>query len=220
MHRSATSLAAALALVAASAAQSMDRKPAPDFEPAPGLMTPYHVHAFIGCDDGVAVSAYFQDTDRRVGNVFDFGTGAILSQVEFAHYGFEFPGPYNYNLELWDPESCTLISARNGLVAADAANRLQVESVDLCGEDMHGVGNLLVAIDPNTCADHTDCYPDLLFDNQFNVSCPMEVFNAGDIPDCFDVSPFSGPFLLRVQLDNCITRAKAATWGQLKRRYH
>jgi hypothetical protein len=175
--------------------------------------------AVFGCDDGIFYNAYFQNSDDRLGNLFDFGSGAVLSEVTFAHYGYGFSGPYNYDLEIWDPASCTFVVAKNNLVASDAANNVAVEDVGTCADNIFLAGTMLVAIDPNTCLAPNDCYPDLLFDDQIDVACPMIINNASTVPACFDISPFSGPFLLRVATDECPTPARPHSWGQLKAIY-
>jgi len=175
--------------------------------------------AVLGCDDGVFFSGWFQGTDDRVGNVFDFGSGAVLSEVAFVHYGFGFSGPYNYDIEIWDQASCTFVAAKNNLVAADAAGAVQIEDVLLCADNLFVAGNMVVTIDPNTCANPTDCYPDVLFDDQIFVACPIIIGNASTSPVCNDVSDFGGPFLLRVAIDECPTPTRTHSWGQVKAIY-
>jgi hypothetical protein len=181
--------------------------------------SPALIQAVLGCDDGVAANAYYQNTDDRLGNLFSFGASARLSRVAFAHYGFGFPGPYMYDIEIWDPASCTFVTAKNNLVAQDAANAIAVEDVDLCSDNILVSGNELVMIDPNSCLAPTDCYPDLLFDDQTGVVCPVIINNASTAPACYDVSPYSGPFLLRVETDNCPVPTKKTSWGELKTLY-
>jgi hypothetical protein len=173
--------------------------------------------AVLACDNGNANSAYYQLNTSRYGNLFSFGSGARLSALAFAHYGFGFAGPYNYDIELWDPTSCTPVAAVNGLVAQDAANDLVVETVDLCPQQLTVQGNLIVAIDANSCASPSDCYPDVIFDNQINVACPWIVDAATNT--CYDVSDQNGPFILRVEIDNCPVPVVPGTWGALKQRY-
>jgi hypothetical protein len=171
----------------------------------------------LACDNGNPQSAYFQSDVGRYGNLFNLGNGARLSHLEFAHFGFGFPGPYNYDLELWDPTSCTLVLAVNGLVAQDAANDIMVESVDLCPRNLTAAGNVIVAIDANSCATPSDCYPDVLYDPQLNVFCPVIV--DASTGQCFDVSADSGPFLLRLEIDNCAVPTVPKTWGAVKNIY-
>lgn len=218
MPKFATTSLVLIGLLAATSALAYDlqRKDLP----IPGhgrLMRPESATAILGCDNGTAFSAFFQGTNDRLGNVFNFGAGAIISTVEFAHYGFGTPGPYNYDLELWDPTSCTFISAVNGFVAADAASAVQVEVLNLCPENLYVAGDVIVALDPNTCPAPNDCYPDLLFDDQINVFCPVVV--DATLPaaaDCYDQSSVAGPFLLRVETNNCPTPTKQGSWGNVK----
>ncbi len=181
--------------------------------------TPMGALAFVGCDNGSPYSGYYQADDDRLGNLFDFGTSSRLSKVSFAHYGFGTPGPYNYGIDVWDPTSCTLVNARSGLVAGDAAAAVGVEDVDYCSSTLALSGVMVVALNPNSCNTPTDCYPDLLFDTQLNVFCPVVINSAESTPACYDVSPYNGPFLLRVEMDNCPTPTQNKTWGQLKSIY-
>jgi hypothetical protein len=175
--------------------------------------------AIFGCDNGNAFNAYFQETDQRFGNTFDFGTGAVLSEVVFAHFGFGFSGPYNYDLEIWDAASCTMVLAKNNLVAGDAANDIAVEDVLLCPDNLFVAGKMVVTIDPNSCLEPTDCYPDLLFDDQISIACPVIINSASVAPVCIDARDFNGPFLLQVATDQCPTPTKSHSWGQVKAIY-
>jgi hypothetical protein len=219
MKRTVTTLCLAAAVLTFSSAFALDmatKTLSPDNRQPVSLNS---AQAILGCDDGNAASAYFQLTDARYGNLFDFGSGAVLSEVAFAHFGFGFSGPYNYDLEIWDPASCTFVVAKNGLVAGDAANAIASEDILLCPDNIFVAGEMVVTIDPNSCLAPDDCYPDLLFDDQINVACPVVVNNASTSPVCIDVSSQSGPFLLRVATDECPTPTKSHSWGQIKSIY-
>ena len=204
---------ASLALASSAPAIDFDQK-----STMPEIIAPNFTMAqVLACDNGNAASAYYQDDTGRYGNYFSLGGGARLSHLEFAHYGFGFSGPYNYDLELWDPTSCTMVLAVNGLVAQDAANDIMVESVDLCPRNLTAAGNLVVALDANSCSTPADCYPDLLFDNQVNVFCPVII--DASTGQCFDASADSGPFLLRLEIDNCAVPTLPKTWGAVKNIY-
>jgi hypothetical protein len=179
----------------------------------------FSVTAVQFCDDGSPMSAYYQNTDDRIGNVFDFGSGAVLSAVGFAHYGFGFAGPYNYDLELWDPTSCTFIASVNNQVASDAASSVPFDVLNVCGSNLFVAGNVGVMIDPNSCLSPTDCYPDILFDDQIGVPCPYIIADASTAPACLDYSPVSGPFIVEVETDNCPTPAAKHSWGSVKTLY-
>lgn len=204
---------ASLALASSAPAIDFNQKPAMPETTAPN----FTMAQVLACDNGNPQSAYFQRDDSRYGNYFSLGGGARLSHLEFAHYGFGFSGPYNYDIELWDPTSCTMVLAVNGLVAQDAANDIAVELVDLCPRNLTAAGDLVVAIDANSCIDPTDCYPDVLFDNQINVFCPVIVDAAAG--QCFDVSSEGGPFMLRLEIDNCPVPTVPKTWGAVKNIY-
>jgi hypothetical protein len=219
MKRMATAVFVLAGLLAATGALALDmHRRAPVGHPLL-LTAPNSVNTVIGCDDNTFGSAYYQGTDDRLGNLFNFGSGSVLSAVGFYHYGFGFSGPYNYNLEIWDPASCTLVTAKNGLVAADAANAPVFDVVDTCPDQMYLTGNLAVMLDPNTCAAPSDCYPDLIFDDQINVTCPIIINNASTSPACYDVSTFNGPFMLRIDINDCATPTHKGSWGQLKSTY-
>jgi hypothetical protein len=173
--------------------------------------------AVLACDNGNPSSAFYEADAYRYGNLFSLGGGARLSTLEFAHYGFGFSGPYNYDVEIFDPTSCTLVAAVNGLVAQDAANDIMVESVDLCAQNLTLAGNVIVAIDANSCVSPSDCYPDVLFDTQINVVCPYIVDPAGHV--CEDISGEGGPFILRLEIDNCAVPTIPSTWGAVKGYY-
>jgi hypothetical protein len=220
MKRLVTVLCFATAVLSFTSAFALDlQRKGPNHETNKMHVNLNGAQAVFGCDDDIFYNAYYQATDDRFGNLFDFGGGAVLSEVAFAHYGFGFSGPYNYNLEIWDPTSCTFVVAKNNLVAADAAGGPVAEDVLTCGDNIFLAGTMLVAIDPNTCLASNDCYPDLLFDDQLNVACPMIINNVSTGPVCSDVSQFSGPFLLRVATDQCPTPARTHSWGQLKAIY-
>jgi len=220
MRKLATTLLVLLGLAAATSAFALDLRPR-----LTGSHSPVRVNsrgmttAVLGCDDGYFANAYYQGTDDRLGNQFSFGSGTTLSRVAFAHYGFGFPGPYNYDIEIWDPTSCTFVTSKDNLIAADAANDIAVEDVDLCSDHIYLAGNLLVMLDPNSCLAPNDCYPDLLFDDQLDVECPWIINNASTGAICYDVAPYNGPFLLRIEVDNCPVPAKRTSWGELKTLY-
>ena len=220
MRKTATTLLVLLGLLAASSAFAVDLKaritvPHSRVQINSRGMTT----AVLGCDDGYFYNAYYQNSDDRLGNAFSFGAGSTLSRVAFAHFGFGFPGPYSYDIEIWDPASCTFVTSKDNLIAADAANDVAVEDVDLCSDHIFLAGNLLVALDPNTCLAPNDCYPDLLFDDQLDVECPWIINDASSSPVCYDVAAYNGPFLLRIEIDNCPVPAKKTSWGELKTLY-
>lgn len=218
MRNAATTTLVLLGLLAATSAFALDL-PRKGQVPAGQhrTFTIESVNAVLSCDNQTPESAYFQDDNWRFGNLFDFGAGALISTVQFAHFGFGFDGPYQYDIELWDPTSCTLIGSVDNLVAADAALEAQVETVPLCASNLYADGPMVVAIDANTCLDPTDCYPDLLFDGQINVFCPVIVdATSPAAADCYDQSNLSGPFLLRVETNNCPVPSKVDSWGKVK----
>jgi hypothetical protein len=206
-------------LLAATSAMALDqRHHTPQLNPV-RLTRPASTNAVLGCDDGVTYSGWYQGTDDRLGNLIDFGTGSVLSTVSFVHYDYGNPGPYNYNLEIWDPTSCTFVAAKNNLVAADIPNSNVLETVDLCSNALYLSGYMVVTIDPNSCVSATDCYPDLVFDDQVGVQCPVIIATASTSPTCYDVSSYGGPFLLRVETNGCATPTHRESWGHLKSIY-
>lgn len=180
--------------------------------------------ATFACDDGNATNGYITYDTDLFGNSFNFPPNSRLTSVTFAHYGFGTPGPYNYDLELWDQASCTVITAVNNLVAADAGGSPQVELVSLCLQSIVVSGNVLVMIDSNTCpAGPLDCYPVLLFDDQSGQACPWYIDMTAGFP-CFNINnvfgpSFAHPFLLRVSTDQCPVPVKSGSWGAVKQIY-
>ena len=219
MNRLATTLLVIVCLCAATSAMALDLQSRGTHAGSGPLVRPASSTAVLGCDDGVDNSAWYQNTDDRIGNLFDFGTGAVLSSVEFTHFGYGFAGPYNYDVEVWDPASCTFVGAKNGLVAGNAAGQSATESVDMCSAGLYLTGYQMVTIDPNTCLNPGDCYPDVEFDDQLNVQCPVIIALATTAPACYDISSQGGPFLLRVGTNGCATPTKHNSWGQLKSVY-
>jgi len=168
------------------------------------------ISTFGQCDNGVLNSAFFEHDDRRYGNSFNFPSGSWLSYVQFAHHGWQtLHGPYDYDIELWDQASCTMVGAANGLTAADAYDSDQVELVNVCAEQIVLSGDVIVAINPNSCFTPSDCYPDLYFDDQLEVACPWVV--DATTGQCTDVSPDGGPFVLRVGYNSCTGGVESAS---------
>jgi hypothetical protein len=181
----------------------------------------------LGCDDGVEFNAFFQSSTNFYGNVFNFGAvSSQLDRVEFYHCGWNtLGGPYNYNVELWDAGTCTRIAQAVGKQAADAFNCsgpspsiLEVEA--LCNDNLRGTGNVIVAIDPNSCAAPNDCYPDVTFDDQAFITCPFTIAPSGSTGVCTDLgAQGAGPFLLRIDLNGCQTAIPQQSWGGVKTLY-
>ena len=219
MKRMVTMCCVVVALLAATSAMALDLHRHANLPQALRTIHPMSTSAVLGCDDGYAYNGYYQATDDRIGNVFDFGTGALLGTVSFVHYGYGFAGPYNYDIEIWDPASCTMVVAKNNLVAGDAANALATETVDMCPSGIYLSGQMMVTIDPNSCAAPNDCYPDLMYDDQTDVFCPVIINTATTAPACYDMSPYNGPFLLRIGLNTCATPTHRDSWGHLKSIY-
>lgn len=218
MRKFATLCLVALALASATTAFALDNQKRSGVTPHPGQL-PITNTAVLGCDNGTFFNAYFQAADDRIGNAFNFGSSSVLSRVSFLHFGFGFAGPYNYDLEIWDPVSCTRVAFKAGLVAGDAAGAERAELVELCADNITLSGNRIVAVWPKSCLAANDCYPDIAFDNQFDVACPYIINTASTTPVCNDVAPFSGPFLLRVETNACAVPTSTHSWGQVKSFY-
>lgn len=199
-------------LCAATVATAMDIEPR---VASPGMRSSgFQLTALFSCDNANPFNAYFQDDVGRYGNVFTFPADSRLNSIEFVHFGYGFSGPYDYDVEVWDRATCTYIGGHDGLSAADAANQTATEMVDLCPDNLVVAGEVVVAIDANSCIDPTDCYPDVMFDNQMGIVCPVVVDASTNT--CFDQSADAGPFLLRVVTDNCPTAVVPTGWGRLK----
>lgn len=210
MNRIATP-ALVIATCLATPALALDMRPAVE-RPAPIL------HAgLLACDNGIYASAFVQQDRRRFGNEFDFPPNAQLSRVEFVHNGQTIlHGPYVFDIELWDPVTCTFIGSADQLVASDAYGGPLTESFDLCPLGLHGSGRVAVMIDANSCAPDDDCYPDLGLDPTTR-DCQWIITPGA--PSICAFFPSTGDFLLRIELDACPTGAGEATWGDIKQRY-
>ena len=221
MRKFVTLAIVAVALASATSAFAVDSQMrSPANGPAPHHVGgPFSVNTVLGCDNGNFFNAYFQNQNNAYGNLFSFGASSVLSRVSFLHFGFGFSGPYNYSLQVWDPTSCTMVTQKTGLVAADAADAEQVEVVELCSDNITLSGNKIVAVLPLTCLAANDCYPDVAFDDQINVLCPYVVAATTTTPACTDLSVQSGPFLLRAETNACAVPTSAHSWGQVKSFY-
>lgn len=212
---------AGLCLATSAMAVDLHKRPAGSLGGAmgvtPEMATQPTLNVILGCDNGNAFNAYYQKNNARYGNVFNFPPGSKISAYEFVHYGFGYPGPYNYDFELWDWNTCTYIGGVNNLQAADAAAALQVEYENVCNSNLIVSGDVAVTVDANSCipnANPEDCYPDLIYDDQLYVACPVIVdldFNV-----CYGVEDQSGPFIFRVEYNNCPVPVTPASWGKVK----
>jgi hypothetical protein len=212
----ATSLLLLAGLVSASAVFAVDfTKKGPISGPIPT----FKVTTVYACDNTNLNSGFFQDDFTAYGNNFNFAANSNVDAVEFIHYGFGFPGPYNYDLEFWDKTSCTKITSFDGLVAGDAGSSPRVEHIDACFAQLNLTGEVIVAVDPNTCLAPNDCYPDVIFDTAtVQNPCPYQVNVNG--AGCFSLAPDgSGAFLLRVEVNNCPTPVHNGSWGAVKQIY-
>jgi len=187
-----------------------------DLRPSPGPIPVTFRAGLIACDNGFDYSSFVQDDSRRFGNEFHFPANAQLSRVEFVHKGYEIlHGPYLFDIELWDPETCTFIDSADHLVAGDAFGGSIIEGFDLCPEGLSGSGRVAVVLDANSCYAPGDCYPALELDNT-DRDCHWIITPA--LSSCV-FFPGAGDFLLRIELDACPTGAARPTWGSLKQRY-
>jgi hypothetical protein len=179
---------------------------------------PERTAGLMQCDSGVDLGAFFQADTHRYGNTFTFGPGiSQLTTVEITHHGYYLmPGPYAFDVELWDNETCTFMSSVDGLVASDAFDRVVTESFNVCPGNLIGSGRINVMIDPNSCDTPFDCYPDLEFDQLIPGSC-QRIINA--VTSKCQTGLQGGNFLLRISLDDCATPTVTHTWGAVKTRY-
>lgn len=212
-------LTLALGAVLAVPALALDLQSHPNQVNPTRIVQPTSAFSVLGCDNGVTWGGWFQYADDRLGNVFNFGSGGALSSVSFTHYDYGTVGPYNYDVEVWDPASCTLVAGKYNLVAASSVYTNTVETVSFCGTGINVAGSMFVGIHAKTCNSPTDCYPNLVYDNQLFVACPVIINDATTAPACYDVSAYGGPFLLRTTVNECSTPTNGATWGRLKSIY-
>ena len=190
-----------------------------DVRPLRTATNPNFTLNVLACDNGIDYNAFFQDDHRRYGNDFNFGPNPVqLSSVEFTHNGyFELFGPYLFDVELWDPATCTFIASADNLAANDAFYGPVTESFNLCPEQLFGHGLVSVVIDANSCYASNDCFPDISFDDEAPGTC-NRIITPGSPNFCQNL-PAVGDFLLRVDLNNCATGSRPATWGTIKSRY-
>lgn len=214
---------AGLCLASTAMALDFNRRPATTLPERSGG---FELNALYQCDNDTPSSGLYQDSNERYGNVFSLPVaGERISQVQFVHYGFGFAGPYQYDIEYWDAATCTYIGGVNNLVAQNAANVIRTETVDVSAFNQCLTGDVIVSIQPKTCAPPpfppgvtADCYPDLLYDDQFFVTCPVIVVPSSGL--CVDASQDIGPFLLRATTDACIpTSSTPSSWGKVKTLY-
>ena len=169
------------------------------------------------CDDGNLDNAYFALEQTVYGNAFDVGAGGPLSYVEYWHYGwFTLQGPYDYNLKVFDDATCTEI-ASIPLGAADAFDHDELEQEELCAYGVNVSGAIVVGVEPLSCFDPGDCYPDVYFDQTGPFDgCDRIIPLAA--PDC--TSPVNGDFTIRITVDECGgTPTSEETWGGVKSLY-
>ena len=213
MHKWYQGVVVALAVVLAVPAFAADIK-TPNLHDAPfnnGRV------AFV-CDDDVLENAYFENELTAYGNAFDVGAGGPLSVVGFWHYGwFTQVGPYDYNLKVYDEATCTEI-ASIPLEAADAFDHDEFEEEDLCAYGVNVSGQIVVAVEPLSCAGPTDCYPDVYFERIAPINACSRIVDVATGAGC-DVAN-QDDFLLRITVDECGgTPTEDNTWGGVKNLY-
>ena len=189
-----------------------------DVRPPRAVTSPTFTLGSYVCDNGIDANAFFQDDSRRYGNEFDFGPNPQqISTVEFTHNGYQtLPGPYTFDIELWDPATCTFMGSADALAANDAYFGSITESFNICPEQLFAYGRVAVMIDANSCYAANDCYPDISFDNTLR-DCQL-IITPGT-PSLCQTVPTLGDFLLRVGVNDCATGTRQATWGTVKSRY-
>lgn len=207
-------VACAIVALAVAPASALDVK-------AFGGQSDHSSRVAYSCDEGAQDSAFYQNQGSLYGNAFDTGAGGPLSVVDFEHFGFGFPGPYDYNIVVYAEGTCTVVGSVNGLSAVDAATVPGAESVDVCDADIQVSGSTVVTVEPLTCAAPNDCYPDVFFDASGVVNSCGRIVTGGagcDTPAQGSAGPLD--FLLRASVDECgSTPTEVVTWSNVKNSY-
>lgn len=158
------------------------------------------------CTGAYDSNAFYQYAIYAYGNALSVGTGGPLTTLDFVHNGYGFAGPYNYTLWVYDEATCTVVGSIPGLVAPDAAAGSIQTLVDLCPYDLAVSGDIIVAIQGQSCYNATDCYPDVEFDYAPNPvdGCGMRI-EVGVPNTCVQILSTNGvvDFLLGVVVDEC-----------------
>jgi hypothetical protein len=169
------------------------------------------------CDEGYLDNAYYENQGYVYGNAFDVGAGGLLSFIDFVHHGwFTWSGPSQYNLRVYDDATCTEIAVLGPYTADDAYSTDVEQLQNLCVENLVVTGQIGVLLEPLSCYQPTDCYPDVYFDQTGFFDGCDRVFPIS-APDC---TPYmNGDFVMRIGVDECDTPTQNATWGSVKALY-
>lgn len=164
-----------------------------------------HSRSLVYCVGSNYDNAFYENGIYAYGNALTMDGSGPLTTLDFYHDGYGFVGPYDYTLFVYDAATCTVIGSVPGLVAGDAAAGLIEEVVDLCPYDLAVTGDIVVAIQPQSCIVPTDCYPDIGFDvTTPPAGCGMRA-TVGVDGSCVQILSTSGvvDFLLGVTFNEC-----------------
>lgn len=197
----------------------------------------YQVTSRVGlyCSGVNFDSAFYQSGDAVYGNTFDVGVGGPLSYLDFIHYGYGFAGPYDFNLFVYDPATCTELAMIPGLVASDAGSAPVEDILDVCEYNVAVTGIVLVGVQGLDCYAPGDCYPDLAFDWNGDGETPGTIDGCGSVvdltevpPGCYQITATDGAgvaqvvdFLFGIWVDECPppVATEETTWGAMKALY-
>jgi hypothetical protein len=115
-----------------------------------------------GCTGTWDDNSFYQAAEKAYGNNLTFAVPTALTSVSFAHNGWGTAGPYLYNMFAYDALTCTEVHSLLNQTAPDAADGTIVTTLALPSWVV--TGSVIIALNPLTCANATDCYPDLSFD--------------------------------------------------------
>ena len=170
------------------------------------------------CDSGLQDNGLYQDNLTVYGNAFDVGDGGQLMVVEFSHYAWmELYGPYDYNIYVYDEDTCSVLCLIGPLQAADAYSNHVIETVDVSGYGCFVSGSVVVGIQALSMSDYGYYHPTLDFENTPGPLCMRRV-DIASATGCDTPWYDYGDFLLRITVGEA-TPAQTMTFGSVKTQY-
>lgn len=151
-------------------------------------------------------NAFWESSIYVFGNALSLGaTPGPLTTLDFVHDGYGTTAPYNYNLFVYDIATCTVVGEVPNLWAQDPAAGEAEEIVPLCQYNLVASGDVIVGIQPLTCNNATDCYPDLAFDYTSPPDGCGSRVTVGVPNTCVQILSTNGvvDFLLGVTFNEC-----------------
>jgi hypothetical protein len=173
------------------------------------------------CDEGFLDNGYFQDNLTAYSNAFAGVVAGPLTTIEYWHYAwFEVHGPYDYNVLVYDEDTCTEICAIGPLQAADAYDHDELESENLCDFGCNVDGNVVVGVQPLTVSPFGYYHPTVYFDQTGAFDGCDRLVDVASGVGC-DTPFMNGDFTIRIAVDECDggTPTETTSWSQIKSEY-